>query len=49
MAVEALRGPRRGVTHRAAEEGFGGGNAQGQRTLTTSSALVVLLQIREEI
>lgn len=44
MAVEALRGPRRGVTHRAAEEGIGGGNAQGQRILTTSSALVVMLQ-----
>ena len=49
MAVAALRGPRRGVTHRAAEEGVGGRDAQGQRILTTSSALVVLLQVTDEI
>ena len=50
MAVAALRGPRRGVTHRAAEEGVGGRDAQGQRILTAySSLLVVMLQIEEGI
>ena len=50
MAVAALRGPRRGVTHRAAEEGVGGRDAQGPRSQTTYSALlVVMLQVGEEI